>query len=207
MLGAHVEPDRGDGGCLSMRSLDQIWQLVARLWPGEKGRILREIGTQAQRLRYDLVEGGGSFIGVDVPGFSSNLDEALFEIAAAGGGAPTWDSISGKPSTFPPSAHTHPLSDLSVSGATAGQVPAWSGTEWEPVTPATGAAPAGSDLQLQYRVDATTFGGASLWRVNANTIAQHNGANAQVWQLFRTRTDGANGEWLEANSANPSGFT
>jgi hypothetical protein len=73
-----------------MRSLDQIWQLVARLWPGEKGRILREIGTQAQRLRADLVERGGEIVGVDVTGYPGPNLNAVLEAIAAGapGGSP-----------------------------------------------------------------------------------------------------------------------
>lgn len=59
-----------------------------------------------------------------------------------------------------PTAHTHPLSDLTASGATTGQVPQWSGSAWVPATPSGGGgSPGGSNGQLQYRVDATTFGG------------------------------------------------
>lgn len=35
-----------------------------------------------------------------------------------------------------PNAHTHPLSQLTQSGATSGQVPTWNGTAWAPSTPA-----------------------------------------------------------------------
>jgi hypothetical protein len=54
-----------------------------------------------------------------------------------------WTEVQNKPSTFPPSAHTHvkaditdfahthPLSDLQQSGASTGQVPKWTGTEWQ----------------------------------------------------------------------------
>jgi len=54
-----------------------------------------------------------------------------------------WDEVQNKPSTFPPEphqhvksditdfAHTHPLSELQQSGATTGQVPKWSGTQWQ----------------------------------------------------------------------------
>jgi hypothetical protein len=38
------------------------------------------------------------------------------------------------PSTFAPSSHTHPLSELSQSGATTNQVPQWSGSAWVPAT-------------------------------------------------------------------------
>jgi len=37
-----------------------------------------------------------------------------------------------------PNAHTHPLSELTQSGATNGQVPTWNGTAWAPATPTGG---------------------------------------------------------------------
>jgi hypothetical protein len=39
------------------------------------------------------------------------------DVEGGGGGASTWDDITGKPSTFPPSAHTHPASEISDSTA------------------------------------------------------------------------------------------
>ena len=51
-------------------------------------------------------------------------------------GASTWDAITGKPATFTPSSHTHPLSALTQSSATSGQVATWNGTAWMPSTPA-----------------------------------------------------------------------
>ena len=69
----------------------------------------------------------------------------------------SWATLSGKPSTFPPAAHSHPtsevtgldtalagkaaashthtLSQLTQSGATNTQVPTWNGTAWVPSTP------------------------------------------------------------------------
>jgi hypothetical protein len=38
--------------------------------------------------------------------------------------------------------HSHPLSDLTQSGATSGQVPTWNGTAWTPQTPSGGSGPA-----------------------------------------------------------------
>lgn len=46
----------------------------------------------------------------------------------------TSTALSGKANT----AHTHPLSDLTQSSATPGQVPEWSGTAWVPATPSVG---------------------------------------------------------------------
>jgi hypothetical protein len=45
-----------------------------------------------------------------------------------------YGSLSGIPATFAPSAHTHPLSELTQSGATTGQVAAWNGSAWAPAT-------------------------------------------------------------------------
>lgn len=49
-----------------------------------------------------------------------------------------WNDISGKPSTFTPSAHTHSPSDLTSGGATAGQALVWNGTQWTPQTVSSG---------------------------------------------------------------------
>lgn len=47
---------------------------------------------------------------------------------------PLWSNIQSKPSSFPPSAHTHTLADLAQSGATTGQSAVWNGTAWAPFT-------------------------------------------------------------------------
>ena len=59
--------------------------------------------------------------------------QAIAELAAT-----DWDSVSGKPSAFAPSAHTHPLSQLTQSAATTGQVATWNGTAWVPQTASAG---------------------------------------------------------------------
>lgn len=43
-----------------------------------------------------------------------------------------WNDIANKPASYPPSAHTHPLSQLQQSGATLGQVAKWDGSQWSP---------------------------------------------------------------------------
>jgi hypothetical protein len=55
-----------------------------------------------------------------------------------GGGSVAWADVTGKPSTFTPSSHTHPLSELTQSGATTGQVARWNGSAWAPATPSGG---------------------------------------------------------------------
>ena len=45
--------------------------------------------------------------------------------------------------------------------------------------------------------DPTTSGSdVSTWRDAANTLAQRNGANAQVLRIYNTWTNASNGEWL-----------
>jgi hypothetical protein len=63
--------------------------------------------------------------------------QAIEELGG-GGGVSSWNDLTDKPSTFPPSTHTHPLSALTQSSATSGQVITWSGTAWVPQTPSGG---------------------------------------------------------------------
>ena len=63
--------------------------------------------------------------------------QAIEELSG-GGGVSSWNDLTDKPSTFPPSTHTHPLSALTQSSATSGQVVTWSGTAWVPQTPSGG---------------------------------------------------------------------
>ena len=43
---------------------------------------------------------------------AKELHEYVTDQVAAGGGAASWDDLTGKPSTFPPSAHTHATSEV-----------------------------------------------------------------------------------------------
>jgi hypothetical protein len=71
--------------------------------------------------------------------------QAIEELGG-GGGVSSWNDLTDKPSTFPPSTHTHPLSALTQSSATSGQVVTWNGTAWVPQTPSGGGVTSYEDL-------------------------------------------------------------
>jgi hypothetical protein len=58
--------------------------------------------------------------------------------ALGGSGVSSWNDLTDKPLTFAPSTHTHPLSALTQSSATSGQVATWNGSAWVPQTPSGG---------------------------------------------------------------------
>jgi hypothetical protein len=65
----------------------------------------------------------------------TQLAATISDFASAALAAVTWSTLTGKPSTFPPSSHTHPASDLTQSGASIGNVLQWNGTAWVPAAP------------------------------------------------------------------------
>lgn len=69
-----------------------------------------------------------------------------------------------------------------------------------------GGSPAGSSGQFQYN-NASAFGGAPLWREDANTIWQRNGTTAQVAYVSRTYTDASNYERIAIRAAPATGWT
>ena len=71
---------------------------------------------------------------------------------ALGGGSGSWASITGKPSTFPPSAHTHTSSD--ITDLTTGPTWDYYVTNWS--TPPTQIASITGGVVLSYTLDGTT---------------------------------------------------
>lgn len=53
-----------------------------------------------------------------------------------------------------------------------------------------GGSPGGADGDIQYRVDASTFGGTSIKRDSANAYSIQNGINGQSLSVFKTTTNG-----------------
>lgn len=52
-----------------------------------------------------------AFVLRNVRGAVGQFDSLDARINASGGGSPSWSSVSGKPSTFPPEAHSHAIAD------------------------------------------------------------------------------------------------
>ena len=87
--------------------------------------------------------GGSSQTGTANAVARADHTHAHGDLSGVSGALHHWDQITNKPTQFPPSphthvkaditdfAHTHPLGELQQSGATTGQVPKWSGTQWQ----------------------------------------------------------------------------
>jgi hypothetical protein len=95
----------------------------------------------------------------------SQLAATISDFASAALAAVTWGTLTGKPSTFPPSSHTHPTSDLTQSGAATGNVLQWNGTAWAPAPPA----PPAPNIVVLKDVKASGTNGQTLTRDAWNT--------------------------------------
>lgn len=76
-----------------------------------------------------------------------------------------------------PTAHTHPLSDLQQSGATARQIAEWSGSAWAPVTPSLYRHANGS---ITAQIPDNTATGGNARGVNSADLSQERTAANQV---------------------------
>jgi hypothetical protein len=94
-------------------------------------------------------------------------------------GSPSWNDLMDKPSTFPPSVHTHGLGDLEQGGATIGQTVRWNGSAWS----------AGDPFDQTLNIaDVVAFKGLTLTEtVAANTPFTVKGAASQTGDLTAWR--------------------
>jgi hypothetical protein len=86
--------------------------------------------------------------GQDNTKWMSPLRTAQAIAALTEDGVSSWNDLTDKPEAFPPEPHTHPLSDLTTSGATTGQVATFNGSEWVPEDPTGGSGGVTSYLDL-----------------------------------------------------------
>jgi len=132
--------------------------------------------TTAQAIA-DLGGGGESF---DTTG--KGLASRSWTQALLAGYVPvvSWSNVSGKPSSFPPSAHTHLVGEIQTTGGTSGQVPTISGSSVVWGTPSgggggtwgsiTGTLSAQTDLNAALAAKQTTLvAGTNIKNINGQS--------------------------------------
>lgn len=89
-----------------------------------------------------------------------------------------WNSLTGKPSTFPPSSHTHPWSQVTGAPATATRWPSWGEVTGKPnvlTAVPTGHGGVGTYAFAGYTGGTASWGGtySGIWLANASQVKQH----------------------------------
>lgn len=155
---------------------DGIWSDVA--WDAVTGKPSLFPPSSHSHMASDIASGllATARLGSGIPS-SSNFLRGDQTWAAVG-----WSDVAGKPSTFPPSAHTHALTDLQQGGATSGQVLTWNGSQWAPANPSGGAS-----SPTPFTVRTSSFTAASNTRnyLKANNLT------------VRLPASPADGDWVE----------
>ncbi|MCX7689093.1 MAG: hypothetical protein N2045_14105, partial [Fimbriimonadales bacterium] len=112
---------------------------------------------------------------------AGDITSGVIAVARLGSGSPSstnflrgdgqwatvsWADVAGKPTTFTPSAHTHPPSDIQQAGASTGQALVWNGSQWAPGT----ISGANSPTPLTAVSSSTTLASNTRYRVTANNL-------------------------------------
>lgn len=147
-----------------------------------------------------------SATGVTAGTYTSVTVDAKGRVTAGSSPAVAYSSLSGIPATFAPAAHTHPLSELSQSGATMGQVATWNGTAWAPST-----VTAGSTTWANITGTPTTLAGYGITDAASSTHTHGNISNAGAigstsGQIVVTTTSGVLTTAASISAASVSGL-
>lgn len=100
---------------LDETGLAKVWNKIKALIPTKTSELLNDSGfaTQSQIPTVNnatlTIKQNGTTKGTFSANASSNVEVNL---ESGGGGASTWDEISGKPTVFPPESHNHSKSDI-----------------------------------------------------------------------------------------------
>lgn len=154
----------------------------ARILPGTAINVARTGGSATISMTWDGIQ--QSSVPGDLTGAEFLLRgyDGVFSRVPAGGVIPpavTWSTLSGKPSTFPPSAHTHPISDVTLLQAS---------LDGKVNTSDTIAANRGGTGQTSYTIGDLLYasGTSALSKLSAGTatyVLTSNGAGAApTWQ-------------------------
>lgn len=181
-------------------SVLRVWQAIAAWWAGSSAKTkldgiaagatanatdaqLRDRATHTGTQSYSTITGLGGAATLNVGTTSGTV--------AAGDDARLSDART-------PTAHTHPLSDLTQSGATTNQVPQWDGSAWVPATVS------GGGGSPSVRSASGSAGGGSTYVYMGNAA---NGTldSAGAWTITRLTVDGGGGLTATTHAtSNPS---
>jgi hypothetical protein len=101
-------------------------------WAQKAEDIVEEAGLgDMLKATYDPTD-SGKVLAAEEADHADHADLADVATLADEATAVEWDGVLNKPSTFTPASHTHPLSELTQSGATTGQIAKWNGSAWAP---------------------------------------------------------------------------
>ena len=106
-----------DGAPEALNTLDELATALGND-PNFATTVSTEIGLRAKTADVNsALEGKANTTHTHTTGQVSGLDAALSGKADSGAeNTATWSGVSGKPSTFPPSTHSHPVGQLSATG-------------------------------------------------------------------------------------------
>jgi len=157
-----VDPGAGSGDVVGPAS---VTDSRIALFDGTTGKLLK----QASQVISDLLA-RANHTGTQIASTISDFTAAVQALFGTTSGTVCQGNDSRLSDARTPTAHTHPLGDLTQSGATSGQRPEWNGSAWVPTTPSAGS-PGGSTTQIQFN-DGGAFGGDAdlTWNKTTNVL-------------------------------------
>jgi len=173
---------------------------ISQLWYAYKNNT-SDVTNPATSVRVVLADGGS--YSVSITGSAGSVAWAGVSGAPATATRwPTWDETTGKPSSFPPSAHQHAWADITGAPATATRWPSWDETTGKPTS-----FPPAAHTHSEYAPVSHTHTMANISDLSPTTIARTNAqinCTADVVAFFgagRTEIEEALDDFVKAEGA------